>query len=235
MKIIVTGAGGRMGAELRNLLGDALVCGVDPVGEVKNINDYAGEADGIIDFSFHGAIPEIADYAVAKGLPLVVCTTGHTPEELTKINEAAKSVPVFFSANMSIGIAVLCRLAKEAVKFFPEADIEIIEKHHNRKLDAPSGTALMLAKEIAEVREDARFVYGRVGHAKREQGEIGIHAVRMGNIVGDHEIIVGTDTQRITLKHEAVTRAIFAEGALSAMQFILGKDAGLYDMKDMIK
>ncbi|MBQ8696505.1 MAG: 4-hydroxy-tetrahydrodipicolinate reductase, partial [Clostridia bacterium] len=92
-----------------------------------------------------------------------------------------------------------------------------------------------LAKEIAEVREDARFVYGRVGHAKREQGEIGIHAVRMGNIVGDHEIIVGTDTQRITLKHEAVTRAIFAEGALSAMQFILGKDAGLYDMKDMIK
>ena len=155
MKIIVTGAGGRMGAELRNLLGDELVCGVDPVGEVKNINDYAGEADGIIDFSFHGAIPEIADYAVKRGLPLVVCTTGHTPDELAKINEAAKSVPVFFSANMCIGIAVLCRLAKEAVKFFPDADIEIIEKHHNRKLDAPSGTALMLAKEIASVREDA--------------------------------------------------------------------------------
>lgn len=235
MKIIVTGAGGRMGAELRNLLGEELVCGVDPVGEVKNINDYAGEADGIIDFSFHGAIPDIADYAVKRGLPLVVCTTGHTPDELAKINEAAKSVPVFFSANMCIGIAVLCRLAKEAVKFFPDADIEIIEKHHNRKLDAPSGTALMLAKEIASVREDAKFVYGRVGQSRREQGEIGIHAVRMGNIVGDHEIIVGTDTQRITLKHEAVTRAIFAEGALSAMQFLQGKGAGLYDMKDMIK
>lgn len=235
MKIIVTGAGGRMGAELRTLLGDELVCGVDPVGEVKNINDYAGDADGIIDFSFHGAIPEIADYAVKRGLPLVVCTTGHTPEELAKINEAAKSVPVFFSANMCIGIAVLCRLAKEAVKYFPDADIEIIEKHHNRKLDAPSGTALMLAKEIASVREDAKFVYGRVGHAKREQGEIGIHAVRMGNIVGDHEVIVGTDTQRITLKHEAVTRAIFAEGAIAAMQFLQGREAGLYDMKDMIK
>jgi 4-hydroxy-tetrahydrodipicolinate reductase len=235
MKIIVTGAAGRMGAELKALLGDDLVCGVDPAGEVKNINDYAGDADGIIDFSFHGAIPEIADYAVKRGLPLVVCTTGHTPEELAKINEAAKSVPVFFSANMCIGIAVLCRLAKEAVKYFPDADIEIIEKHHNRKLDAPSGTALMLAKEIASVREDAKFVYGRVGQAKREQGEIGIHAVRMGNIVGDHEIIVGTDTQRITLKHEAVTRAIFAEGAVTAMQFLQGREAGLYDMKDMIK
>lgn len=235
MKIIVTGAAGRMGAELKALLGDDLVCGVDPAGEVKNINDYGGDADGIIDFSFHGAIPEIADYAVKRGLPLVVCTTGHTPEELAKINEAAKSVPVFFSANMCIGIAVLCRLAKEAVKFFPDADIEIIEKHHNRKLDAPSGTALMLAKEIAEVREDAKFVYGRVGQAKRESGEIGIHAVRMGNIVGDHEVIVGTDTQRITLKHEAVTRAIFAEGAVTAMQFLQGREAGLYDMKDMIK
>ena len=127
MKIIVTGALGRMGAELKALLGDELVCGVDPVGEVKSVNDYTGDADGIIDFSFHGAISEIADYAVERGLPLVVCTTGHTPEELAKINEAAKSVPVFFSANMSVGIAVLCRLAKETARFFPDADIEIIE------------------------------------------------------------------------------------------------------------
>ena len=235
MKIIMTGACGRMGAEVCALLGDELACAVDVKGEVQNIDDYTGEADGIIDFSFHGAVPEIADYAVRRGLPLVVATTGHTPDELTKIQEAAQSVPVFFSANMSIGIAVLCELAKQAAKFFPDADIEIIEKHHNRKLDAPSGTALMLAKEIADVRENAKFVYGRVGHQPREAGEIGIHAVRMGNIVGDHEVIIGTDTQRITLKHEAVTRRIFAEGAVAAMKYIKDRPAGLYNMKDMIR
>lgn len=235
MKVIVTGALGRMGAELRALLGDDIACAVDVKGETKNIAECHTPADGIIDFSFHGAIGEIADYAVEKGLPLVVATTGHTPEELAKINEAAKSVPVFFSANMSVGIAVLCALARQAVQFFPGADIEIIEKHHNRKLDAPSGTALMLAKEIAAEREGSEFVYGRVGHQPRNPGEIGIHAVRMGNIVGDHEVIIGTDTQRITLRHEAVSRSIFAEGALAALEFIAGKEPGLYDMKDMVK
>ena len=235
MKIIVTGAAGRMGREVCALAGEELVCGVDPTAEVKSISDYTGPADGIIDFSFHAAIPEIADYAVTRGLPLVIATTGHTPDELAKIQDAAKQVPVFFSANMSIGIAVLCELAKQTAKAFPDADIEIIEKHHNRKLDAPSGTALMLAKAIAGVREETSFVYGRVGHAKREPSEIGIHAVRMGNIVGEHEIIVGTDTQRITLKHEAVTRTIFAEGAIAALRFLADKAPGLYEMKDMIQ
>lgn len=224
-----------MGKEVVAAVGDEFACGIDPNGEVKHIADYTGEADGIIDFSFHGAAPEVTAYAVEHGIPLVIATTGHTPEELAAIHAAAEHVPVFFSANMSIGVAVLCELAKQTARYFPDADIEIIEKHHNRKLDAPSGTALMLAKSISEVRDDPKFVYGRVGHSPREKGEIGIHAVRMGNIVGEHEVIIGTDTQRITLKHEAVTRSIFAEGAVAALRFIADKGAGLYDMKDMVK
>lgn len=235
MKIIMTGACGRMGQEVCAVLGEELACGIDAAGEVKKIDDYTGEADGIIDFSFHGAIGEIAAYAVARELPLVVATTGHTPEELAVIHNAAQKIPVFFSANMSIGIAVLCKMARDAVRFFPDADIEIIEAHHNRKLDAPSGTALLLAKEIAEERENVQFVYGRVGQKVREPGEIGIHAVRMGNVVGEHEVIICTDTQKITLKHEAATRRIFAEGAKEAMAFLLGKAPGLYTMKELIK
>lgn len=234
MKIIMTGSLGRMGKEVCALLGDELACGVDINGEVKNIADYTGASDGIIDFSFHGAIGDIAEYAVSRGLPLVVATTGHTPEEKEIISGAAKSIPVFYSANMSIGVAVLCDLARRAVSFFPDADIEIIEKHHNKKLDAPSGTALMLANAVSGG-DEQRYVYGRVGHSPRKAGDIGIHAIRMGNIVGEHEVIICTDTQRITLKHEAVTRAIFAEGAVAAMKFIMGKAPGIYSMEDMIK
>ena len=136
---------------------------------------------------------------------------------------------------MSLGIALLVELAKTAARSFPDADIEIVEKHHNRKLDAPSGTALLLANAVKEVREDARFVCGRAGQAKRTPEEIGIHAIRMGNIIGEHEVIVGTDTQTITLKHEAHSRSLFAEGALAAADFLIGKGAGLYDMKSMIE
>ena len=151
------------------------------------------------------------------------------------ILDAAKKIPLFHSANMSLGVALLCELAKTAAKTFPDADIEIIEKHHNRKLDAPSGTALLLARAIQEIREKAFFTFGRQGQAKRIPDEIGIHAIRMGNIVGEHEVIVGTDTQTITLKHEAHSRALFAEGAITAAAFLVGKDAGLYDMYSMIE
>ena len=150
------------------------------------------------------------------------------------IAQAAKQIPLFHSANMSLGIALLVELAKITAKTFPDADIEIIEKHHNRKLDAPSGTALLLANAIREIRKKATLVFGRGGQAKRTSEEIGIHAVRMGNIIGEHEVIVGTDTQTVTLKHEAHSRALFAEGALAAAEFLIGKDAGLYDMKKMI-
>ena len=151
------------------------------------------------------------------------------------IDEAAKSVAIFRSANMSIGIAVLADFAKRAAALMPEADIEIIEKHHNQKLDAPSGTALMLANEIKEAKTDAVFVCGRYGHQKRTEKEIGIHALRMGGVIGEHEVILATPTETITLKHEAHTRALFADGALVAAGFLVGKPAGIYTMKDIVK
>jgi 4-hydroxy-tetrahydrodipicolinate reductase len=165
---------------------------------------------------------------------VVVATTGHTEDEIAQINEAAKHIPVFYSANMSLGIALLVELAKNAAAALPEAEIEIIERHHSRKLDAPSGTALMLANAITEVRTDAYANVGRSGYGKRTKEEIGIHAIRMGNIVGEHEVILGTKNQTITLKHEAHSRALFAEGALAAAEYIIGCDIGLYDMKSLI-
>jgi 4-hydroxy-tetrahydrodipicolinate reductase len=190
--------------------------------------------DCIIDFSHHSGTEALLRYAVEKKLPVVLATTGHTEEEKALIAAAAENIPLFLSANMSLGVALLVELAKMTAKTFPEADIEIIEAHHNRKLDAPSGTALMLAEAIRAVREGARFVFGRSGQAKREREEIGIHAVRMGNVVGEHEVIVGTDTQTIRLKHEAHSRSLFAEGAMAAAAFLIGKPAGTYDMQSMI-
>ena len=243
MKIIINGAGGRMGQEICRLAnegyrGSSLAAAVDKMGGegiLSSVNDFNGEADVIIDFSHHTAAPEVAEYASKRGIALVMATTGHTDEELAAINNAAKSVPVFMSANMSLGVALLAELAKKTAEVFPDADIEIIEKHHNRKLDAPSGTALMIARAIETVRKGCNFVYGRCGQQKREKGEIGIHAIRGGNIVGEHEVIVCTDTQIITLKHEAQSRSLFAEGAMAAAAFICGKSAGFYDMNDIAK
>ncbi|MBQ9720329.1 MAG: 4-hydroxy-tetrahydrodipicolinate reductase, partial [Oscillospiraceae bacterium] len=191
-------------------------------------------ADCIVDFSHHSGIRDLLAYARAHRIPAVIATTGHDEAEKAEILAASQEIPVFFSANMSIGIALLVELAKKTAAAMPDAEIEIIEKHHDRKLDAPSGTALMLADAIREVRPDAYAVTGRSGHGKRTPEEIGIHAVRMGNIVGEHEVIVGTQNQTITLKHEAHSRALFAEGALSAAAFLQGKPNGLYTMQDMI-
>ncbi len=138
------------------------------------------------------------------------------------------------SGNMSVGLAVLVTAGKQAAAAFPGADIEIIETHHNRKLNAPSGTALMLAEAMREVRPNSKFVFGRQGSHVREKEEIGIHAIRMGNIVGEHQVIISTDSQTITLKHEAHDRALFAEGALAAAEFLINKPAGLYNMQDVV-
>lgn len=202
---------------------------------LQSIFDFSGDADVIIDFSHHSASPELIKYAVEKDLPIVIATTGHDDRELEAIEDGTKRVAVFMSANMSLGVALLVELAKKTAKVFPDADIEIIEKHHNRKLDAPSGTALMIAKAIEQVRRGIKFVYGRAGQQKRETDEIGIHAVRCGNIVGEHEVIVCTDTQIITLKHEAQSRSLFAEGAIAAASFLIGKKPGLYSMQDIAK
>ena len=248
MNVLLNGYCGFMGREVallcdKGFRGASLKIGVDafktgnechPV--VKSFDEVtcADGIDCIIDFSHHSLIGNIMEFATRNNIPTVVATTGHTEEELEIIKAAANKIPVFHSGNMSLGIALLIELAKKVAAAMPEADIEIVEAHHNRKIDAPSGTALMIANAISEVRDDATVNMGRSGHGKREKGEIGIHSIRMGNIVGIHEVHVGTDSQTITLKHEAHSRALFAEGALAAAEFIVTRGTGLYDMTSLI-
>ena len=246
MNVLVCGIGGRMGREVAKLAlsgyrGAVVVAGcdlmptkMDSVPIYKNIADVKERPDVIIDFSHHSAVSDLLAFATKRGIPTVIATTGHTEEEAALIKKSAEIIPIFHAANMSLGVALLIELAKITAKTFPDADIEIIEKHHNRKLDAPSGTALAIANAIKAVREKAFLVFGRQGNAKRTENEIGIHAVRMGNIVGEHEVIVGTDTQTVTLKHEAHSRSLFAEGAVAAAEFLIKQPAGLYDMNRMI-
>lgn len=247
MKIIVNGSCGRMGREVVRIIesgyhGAEIAAAVDINNSAKekypiyeNLDDFDGAADCIIDFSHHSITSVLMKYAVRRSLPVVVATTGQTDAEMQTIRAAAEKIPVFLSANMSVGIALLVNLAKTAAHAFPDADIEIVEKHHNRKLDVPSGTALMLANAVKDVRSDAEFVIGRHENGKRKLQEVGIHSLRLGNIVGEHEVIISTDTQVITLKHEAQSRSLFAEGAVTAAEFLTGCPAGLYNMEDMLK
>ncbi len=247
MKIIISGLGGAMGSELAKLCrqgtrGAELAGGVDPffAGEtdvpyVKSFSEPLPDADCIVDFSHHSATKELLEFAVSKNMPLVLATTGQTEEEKQAIKEASKEIPLFFAANYSLGIALLIELAKKAAQAMPDAEIEIIEMHHDRKIDAPSGTALAIAEALQEVRPEAEIHCGRSGMEKRTKTEIGIQSVRMGNITGIHEVMIGTNNQTITLKHEAHSRALFAEGALAAAEFLIGKPAGLYDMQSLVK
>lgn len=245
MKVILCGALGKMGAEVIKQIdaedGFDLAAGIDVNADKtdpkmqKSLGGCKCDADVIIDFSHHSATRELCDYAARKRLPLVIATTGQTAEELQMIVEAAKFVPVFLSANMSVGVAILADFARRAAALMPDADIEIVEKHHNEKLDAPSGTALMIAKEIKKSRRDAEFNLGRSGRGKREKNEIGIHAVRLGGVIGEHEIILDNGVEAITLSHSAHSRSLFAKGALTAAKFIAEQPAGLYDMYSMIE
>ena len=242
MNIILNGAKGRMGRIVDAAAaagGHSVVARVDfgyAGGEgLRTLDEYQGPADVVIDFSNHAATAQVVDYCTKRGLPVVVATTGQTEEELALIDGAAKTVPVFLSANMSLGVALLADLAKKAAAVFSDADIEIIEKHHNQKLDVPSGTALLLARRIKEARPAAEFVIGRHENGKRTKAEIGIHSLRLGNEVGVHEIIIATGSETITLKHEAENRSLFAQGALAAAAFIAGKAPGMYDMRSIIE
>ena len=242
MNIIINGAGGRMGKALQVMAGSKAVtvaAAVDPFvtegGILPSLESYSGTADCILDFSNHAGTKDLCAYGVKKQIPLVIATTGHTQAELEIIQETAKTVPVFWSGNFSVGIALLASLARQTARMFPDADIEIVESHHNQKLDVPSGTALMLARAIREARPEAEFLVGRHENGKREKKEIGIHSLRMGNTVGIHEIIVNTGTQIITLKHEAQDRSLFAEGALAAAAFLVEQAPGLYGMEDLLK
>ena len=243
MNIIINGAGGRMGRIVDELVQrggvHSVAARVDwsnaASGGLSALSEYQGPADMVIDFSNHSATAQVTEYCVERGLPVVIATTGQTEEELSLIRAAAERVPVFLSANMSIGVALLAELAKKAAALFPDAEIEIIERHHNQKLDVPSGTALLLARRICEVRPGAELVVGRHENGKRSPQEIGIHSLRYGGEVGTHEIIIASGSETITLKHEAENRSLFARGALAAAAFLAGKAPGLYDMRSIIE
>ena len=243
MKIILNGALGRMGLMMREAISAdprfeiaALVDRTATPGDgvAQTLNDVKAEADVFVDFSHHTAAGDIAAFCAARALPAVIATTGHTPEEKAAIDDLAAKAPVFMSANMSVGVALLIELAQRAASVFPQADIEIVETHHNKKLDVPSGTALLIARRLGEVREGASVCVGRHENGLRPHGEIGIHSLRCGNEVGRHEIIIANGAETITLKHEAESRMLFAQGALAAAAYIAGKKPGLYDMRDML-
>lgn len=202
----------------------------------QSIEQFPGKSDVIIDFSHHTALPSLLAYAKATGTALVVATTGHTDEEKELMKTASSEVPVFFSGNMSIGINLLIELAKTAARTLGESfDVEIIEKHHNQKLDAPSGTALMIAEGLRAERKETEYTYDRHAvRAKRDPKEIGIHSVRGGTIVGEHEVIFAGNQEIVTLSHTATSREIFANGALKAAIYMTGKPQGLYNMSDLI-
>lgn len=239
MKVIVCGANGAMGKLVQARLGEqaAGLVSLDGENGVAKTFEELGDvgADVIIDFSHHSAVGAVLSYAKEKNCAVVIGTTGHTEMEKEAIFRAAESIPVFYSGNMSLGIAVLCRLAKQAAQSFPDADIEIVEIHHNRKVDAPSGTAKMLFEAVKEVRPQAYANCGRAGEGKREKDEIGISSLRMGGIVGIHEVHICTASQTLTLRHEARDRGMFADGACEAAQFLVGKAPGLYNMNAMLE
>lgn len=249
INILLTGCNGRMGNAVKvsceNNGSCNIVAGVD-VNNGKSLydfpvflsaEDFTGSCDVIVDFSHHTATEGLLNYAIKKQLPIVIATTGHTEEETALIRNASEKIPVFYSRNMSLGINLLIALAKKAcLSLGTDFDIEIIEKHHNQKLDAPSGTALMLADALKETRTvETEYVYNRQPlHQKRKSTEIGIHAVRGGTIVGEHEVIFAGKDEVITLSHSAASRNVFAEGAVKAAEFMAGKPTGLYDMNDIV-
>ena len=238
MRAVVCGANGAMGKLICEILGDEVVgkVSIDGANNVPKSFAELGkmEADVVIDFSHHAAVADVLAYAKTIGSAAVIGTTGHTEEEKAMIFAAAEEIPVFYAGNVSLGIAVLCRLVKQAAAFFPDAEIEIVEAHHIRKVDAPSGTAHMLFNAIKEVRPNAYENCGRSGEGKRTKDEIGIHALRMGNVVGIHEVHIHTGNQSLTLKHESGSRAMLADGAVSAARFMVGKAKGFYDMESIL-
>ncbi len=248
-KIILVGCNGRMGQMINGLVaedGDAvIVAGVDLLDNndngytvYKEISECKEEADVIIDFSSAKGLEKIVDYAVEKKLPLVECSTGLSEEQTKYLLDAGKETAVLRSANMSLGVNLLLKLVKEAAKklAFEGFDIEIVEKHHNQKLDAPSGTALALADSINEAMDNQyEYVYDRTQvRQKREKKELGISSVRGGTIVGEHDVIFAGNDEVITFSHASHSRGVFAKGAVVAAKYLAGKEAGLYDMADVL-
>ena len=238
MRAVLCGANGAMGKLIDGILGSEVAGRVSIDGEnnVPKTFEELGtvEADVVIDFSHHTAIADVLSYAEKIGAAAVIGTTGHTEAEKQLIDDAAQRIPVFYSGNMSLGIALLCSMTRQAVARFPEADVEIVEIHHNRKVDAPSGTAKMLFEAVKAVRPNAVEHDGRSGECKRTKDEVGISSLRMGNVVGVHEVHICTSSQTITLRHEVATRSMLAEGGVEAARFMVGKPKGFYNMTNLL-
>ena len=248
VEVILHGCNGRMGQMLSGLIAEdeemKVVAGIEPSGEAKNdypvyksFDELKETADVIIDFSTASAIDSLLDYCEKTHTPLVLCSTGLSEAQLGRVERLAKVSAVLVSANMSLGINVLLKLLKNVTKtlYGNGFDIEIVEKHHNQKLDAPSGTALALADVMKDELDDISYNLDRTKvRKKRERNEIGISAVRGGTIVGEHEVIFAGTDEVIEIKHTAYSRAIFAKGAMSAAKFLSGKSAGKYSMSDVI-
>lgn len=248
-EIIMVGCNGKMGQVISNLVAQdenaKIVAGVDVFDDgrnsypvFKNLKECTVAADAVIDFSSPKSLEEILRVGIERNLPLVLCTTGYSEEDIEKVKEASKKVAILRSANMSLGVNTLLKLVSVAANVLAKADfdIEIVEKHHNQKLDAPSGTALALADAINEaLNQEYHYRYDRSKvRETREKKEIGISAVRGGNIVGEHEVIFAGTDEVIEFKHTAYSKAIFGKGAITAAKYLAGKGAGLYSMSDVI-
>ncbi|MCI8622934.1 MAG: 4-hydroxy-tetrahydrodipicolinate reductase [Provencibacterium sp.] len=248
IRIILSGAGGKMGRAIRALCSEredcTIVAGFDlraggeaPFPIYPEPAQCTQEADVVIDFSHPSVLEPLLAYCRERKLPAVLATTGYSPEQLSAIQAAAADIPVFSTANMSLGVNLLASLCEKAAAVLGhDFDIEIIEKHHNQKIDAPSGTALMLADRISGALEKKpQYVYDRHSERrKRRREEIGLHAVRGGTIVGEHEVLFAGTDETITLSHAAYSKQVFAAGAINAALFLAGQPAGIYDMGDLV-
>lgn len=239
MNILVTGISGRMGQAVRQAVemnAQTTLTSTHDVGQ--DVAAAMKQADCAIDFSFHGFTPELLAVAVAQGKPLVIGTTGHTPEEKAAITEASRQIPIVFASNYSVGVNTLFWLTRKATRILRDYDIEIVEMHHHHKLDAPSGTARTLCQIVCEetgMDEDKDVMHGREGLVgARPQRQIGMHSLRGGDVVGDHTVIFATEGERVELTHKASSRMTFASGAVRAALWLQDKPAGLYTMQDVL-
>lgn len=244
MQIIVNGACGRLGTELCGLLREGRAgCRLAGAADLRGGSNgvFTGlsalldtPADVLIDFSHHSATEALCAFAAARSMPLVIATTGQTRAEKQRIRQLAEKLPIFVAANLSFGVAVLNELVEQAAKMLPDADVEIVEQHHAHKRDAPSGTAIALAHTVMKVRPKSYPVCGRHGQGLRSPQEIGVHALRMGSLVGTHTVCFANEAEIVTLTHEAGTTRIYAAGALRAAAFISKQPAGLYGMPQLL-
>lgn len=246
LKVIVNGCLGKMGTTLTKCIQEdnelELVCGVSkevpynsPFKIYSKMIDIQESADVVIDFSNHSTLNDVLSFSLQNKIPLVIATTGYNEDELRKITIASKSIPIFHSSNMSLGVNVLLKLVKEATKMLYGFDVEIIEKHHNKKVDAPSGTAIMIANTVKEVLPNIEYNYGRHGNsAKRTENEVGIHAVRGGTIIGEHNIIFAGHDEIVQIQHSAQSKDIFAKGSITAAKYLVNKNDGYYNMDDLL-